>query len=124
MLSAEFSSTVYVTSDQKSVWRRFHKYLLCVNLLVLGTYCTLPENVWQKTSVALMCKAVECTLNSATVPKHLLKFFRWCNFHLCMSFSSCKISFLIIVFTQNILASTVHTFVGFGKTNQVSCVFS
>jgi len=75
-------------------------------------------------SVALMCKAVECTLNSTTVPKHFLKFFQWCNFHLYMPFSSCKISFLIIVFTQNILATTIHTFVVFGKTNQVSCIFS
>jgi hypothetical protein len=65
----------------------------------------------------LMCKAVECTLRTTTVPKHFLKFFHWCNFHLCMPFCSCKISFLIIVFTQNILATTIRTFVGFGKTN-------
>ena len=123
MLSADFSSTVYVTTDQKSVWRRFHKYLsfMCKfvgvgNILHIARKCLAGNK-----SAALMCKALKCTLNSTTVPKHFMKFFQWCNFHLYIPFSSCKLSFLIIVFTQHILASTVNTSVGFGKTIQVSC---
>lgn len=82
-------------------------YFMCKFIGVGNILHTARKCLAGNKSVALMCKAVECTLNSTTVLKHFMKFFHWCNFHLCMPFSSCEISFLIIVFTQNILASTL-----------------
>jgi hypothetical protein len=105
MLSAEFSSTVYVTTVP---------YLLCANSVVLGTFiANCQKTSGRKQECCFDVQSCRVHIEPQYCTKTLLKFFQWSNFHLYMPFSYCTVSYLIIVFTQNVLASTIHTFVGF-----------